>query len=59
MPGDIRLQILLLEKYARSTFDVVGNLALDLAFRVLKWLSVRELVGVESVRFVLSCPIPS
>ncbi|KAF8192949.1 hypothetical protein BJ912DRAFT_961474 [Pholiota molesta] len=26
LPGDIRLQILLLEKYAKSTFDVLGNL---------------------------------
>ncbi|OCH85966.1 hypothetical protein OBBRIDRAFT_738919 [Obba rivulosa] len=49
MPGDIRLQILLLEKYAKSTFDVVGNLAPELAFKVLKWLSVPELMGVESV----------
>jgi pyrimidine and pyridine-specific 5'-nucleotidase len=57
MPGDIRLQILLLEKYAKSTFDVVGNLASDLAFRVLKCLSVRELVGVESVRVFLILPL--
>ena len=49
MPGDIRLQVLLLEKYAKSTFDVVGSLAPDLAFRILKLLSVKELVGVESV----------
>lgn len=49
MPGDIRLQILLLEKYAASTFDIVGNLSQDLAFKVLKWLSVRELLYVEAV----------
>ncbi|KAI0371888.1 hypothetical protein BV20DRAFT_964520 [Pilatotrama ljubarskyi] len=49
MPGDIRLQILLLEKYAKSTFDIVGNLAPDLAFRIFKFLSVRELLGVETV----------
>ncbi|KAH9945563.1 hypothetical protein B0H21DRAFT_694161 [Amylocystis lapponica] len=49
MPGDIRLQILLLEKYAKSTFDVIGNLAPDLVFKVFKWLSVKELMGVESV----------
>jgi len=56
MPGDIRLQVLLLEKYARSTFDVVGNLAPDLAFKILKLLSVKELVGVESVRrFLVDC----
>lgn len=45
------MQILLLEKYARSTFDIVGRLAPDLAFRVLKQLSVKELVGVRGVRF--------
>jgi pyrimidine and pyridine-specific 5'-nucleotidase len=57
MPGDIRLQILLLERYAKSTFDVVGNLAPDLAFKVLKCLSVRELVGVESVRLFVILPL--
>lgn len=49
MPGDIRLQILLLEKYAKSTFDIVGSLSHDLAFKVLKWLSVRDLLRVEIV----------
>ena len=49
MPGDIRLQILLLEKYAKSTFDVVGNLAPDLALKVFKFLSVKELLAVEPV----------
>ncbi|KAG5650231.1 hypothetical protein H0H81_000244, partial [Sphagnurus paluster] len=49
LPGDIRLQILLLEKYARSTFDIVGHLAPDLAFRILKELSVKQLVGVRGV----------
>ncbi|KAI0674245.1 hypothetical protein C8Q78DRAFT_1184312 [Trametes maxima] len=49
MPGDIRLQILLLEKYAKSTFDIVGNLAPDLAFRIFKFLSVKELLAVEGV----------
>lgn len=50
MPGDIRLQILLLEKYAKSTFDIIGNLAPDLVFKVFKWLSVQELLGVEMVQ---------
>ena len=54
MPGDIRLQVLLLEKYAKSTFDVVGSLAPDLAFRILKLLSINELVGVELVRLPCS-----
>ncbi|KZV64245.1 hypothetical protein PENSPDRAFT_588714 [Peniophora sp. CONT] len=49
LPGDIRLQILLLEKYAKSTFDIVGSLAAPLAFGVLKWLNVRELLAVETV----------
>ena len=49
MPGDIRLQILLLEKYAKSTFDIVGNLAPDLALKVFKFLTVKELLGVEPV----------
>ena len=34
----------------KSTFDVVGRLAPDLAFRVLKELTVKELVGVRGVR---------
>ncbi|TFY80623.1 hypothetical protein EWM64_g3394 [Hericium alpestre] len=49
MPGDIRLQILLLEKYARSTFDIIGNLAPDLTFKVLKHLTVPELIALEPV----------
>ncbi|TFK50497.1 hypothetical protein OE88DRAFT_1631183 [Heliocybe sulcata] len=49
MPGDIRLQILLLEKYAKSTFDIVGNLAPDLSFKILKLLNVKELLAVEPV----------
>ncbi|KAI0001180.1 hypothetical protein BJV77DRAFT_1063694 [Russula vinacea] len=49
LPGDIRLQILLLEKYARATFDIVGNLSPDLAIKIFKHLSASELVGVESV----------
>jgi hypothetical protein len=54
MPGDIRLQILLLEKYARSTFDIVGNLAPPLVLRVFGLLTVRELLGVESVSYPLA-----
>ena len=49
LPGDVRLQILLLEKYAKSTFDVVGNLAPELAFKILRRLSVRDLLRLESV----------
>ncbi|KZT25821.1 hypothetical protein NEOLEDRAFT_1132791 [Neolentinus lepideus HHB14362 ss-1] len=49
MPGDIRLQILLLEKYAKSTFDIIGNLAPDLSFKILRLLNVKELLAVEPV----------
>lgn len=56
MPGDIRLQILLLEKYAKSTFDIIGNLAPDLTFKILKHLTVQELLAVEPVR--TSCRLP-
>lgn len=52
MPGDIRLQILLLEKYAKSTYDIVGNLAPGLVYKIFKYLTVEELIGVESV-----CPL--
>lgn len=48
-PGDIRLQILLLEKYAKATFDIIGNLAPELAFKVLKHLRVPELLALEPV----------
>ncbi|KAG8221468.1 hypothetical protein J3R82DRAFT_1675 [Butyriboletus roseoflavus] len=44
LPGDIPLQILLLQKYLRSTFDIVGTLAPELALRILKELSVQEVV---------------
>lgn len=53
LPGDIRLQILLLEKYAKTSFDVVGSLAPDLAFRVLKELKVQEVVGCAAVSILL------
>ncbi|RXW16614.1 hypothetical protein EST38_g9240 [Candolleomyces aberdarensis] len=49
LPGDIRLQILLLEKYLKSTYDILGCLAPDLAFRILKYLTVKELLAVEPV----------
>lgn len=49
LPGDIRLQILLLEKYMKSTYDILGSLAPDLAIRILKHLSVKELLAVEPV----------
>ncbi|KAF6760496.1 hypothetical protein DFP72DRAFT_1042523 [Ephemerocybe angulata] len=49
LPGDIRLQILLLEKYMKSTYDILGGLAPDLGFRILKYLSVKELLAIEPV----------
>ena len=54
LPGDVRLQILLLEKYAKSSFDVVGSLAPDLVFKVLRDLKVQELVGCAAVSLLLT-----
>lgn len=51
------MQILLLEKYAKSTFDILGNLAPNLSFRILKYLSVPELLAVEPVCFVELCTL--
>ena len=53
MPGDICLQILL-EKYAKSTFDVLGNLAPALALKVMKLLSVRGVARVMGVGCLFS-----
>ncbi|KAF9233768.1 hypothetical protein BU15DRAFT_90225 [Melanogaster broomeanus] len=44
LPGDIPLQILLLQKYLKSTFDIVGTLAPELALRILRQLSVKEVM---------------
>ncbi|KAI6040715.1 hypothetical protein EDC04DRAFT_3110694 [Pisolithus marmoratus] len=44
LPGDIPLQILLLQKYLKSSFDIVGSLAPDLALRIFRHLSVTEVV---------------
>lgn len=49
LPGDIPLQILLLQKYLRSTFDVVGTLAPELALRILRELSIKEVVKAGMV----------
>jgi len=49
LPGDIPLQILLLQKYLKSTFDIVGTLAPGLALRILRELSVKEVVKVGLV----------
>ncbi|KAF8915719.1 hypothetical protein CPB85DRAFT_1293006 [Mucidula mucida] len=35
-PGDISLQILLLQRYLKSTYDIVANLAPNLALRILQ-----------------------
>ncbi|KAL4079917.1 hypothetical protein V8B97DRAFT_2020668 [Scleroderma yunnanense] len=44
LPGDIPLQILLLQKYLKSSFDIVGSLSPDLALRVFRELSIKEVV---------------
>ncbi len=49
MPGDVRLQISLLEKYLKYTFDIVGHLTHDVSFHILKHLTVQELLGVATV----------
>ncbi|KAG8684149.1 hypothetical protein FRC08_013854, partial [Ceratobasidium sp. 394] len=49
LPGDISAMIRMLEKYAASTFDIIGNLPEDVAIRVLRNLNVLELLDVETV----------
>ncbi|KAH7100036.1 hypothetical protein BKA62DRAFT_673090 [Auriculariales sp. MPI-PUGE-AT-0066] len=44
IPGDISQQIHLLEKYAKSTFDIISTLPVPLALRVLSFLSPRDLL---------------
>lgn len=51
-PGDIPLQILLLERYAKSTFDVLGSLGDELALRILVFV-------VEGDAFAFSAQTPS
>ncbi|EEB94541.1 hypothetical protein MPER_06629, partial [Moniliophthora perniciosa FA553] len=48
-PGDIPLQILLLQKYLKSTYDILGNLASNLALRILKEFTVQEVVNLALV----------
>ncbi|KAK0199028.1 hypothetical protein F5146DRAFT_1021851 [Armillaria mellea] len=48
-PGDIPLQILLLQRYLRSTYDVLGNLSPELSLRILKEFSVSQLLGLATV----------
>ncbi|KAH7909473.1 hypothetical protein BJ138DRAFT_1010752 [Hygrophoropsis aurantiaca] len=49
LPGDIPLQLLLLQKHAKSATDIVGLLAPPLALRVLKELGIREVLRVGRV----------
>ncbi|QRV76359.1 F-box/WD repeat-containing protein pof1 [Ceratobasidium sp. AG-Ba] len=49
LPGDISAMIRMLEKYAASTFDIVGNLPEDVAMRILGYFNVVELLDVETV----------
>ncbi|OAX42753.1 hypothetical protein K503DRAFT_682620 [Rhizopogon vinicolor AM-OR11-026] len=44
LPGDIPLQILLLQKYLKSSFDIIGSLSPKLALRILREVSVKEVV---------------
>ncbi|KAF8761399.1 A Receptor for Ubiquitination Targets [Rhizoctonia solani] len=47
LPGDISAMIRMLEKYAASTFDIVGNLPEDVAIKILGHLNVMELLEVS------------
>jgi pyrimidine and pyridine-specific 5'-nucleotidase len=42
--------IRMLEKYAASTFDIVGNLPEDVAVQILRHLNIMELLDIETVR---------
>ncbi|OJA10850.1 hypothetical protein AZE42_06129 [Rhizopogon vesiculosus] len=44
LPGDIPLQILILQKYLKSSFDIIGSLSPELALRILREVSVKEVV---------------
>ncbi|KAG1758393.1 hypothetical protein EDD22DRAFT_784016 [Suillus occidentalis] len=44
LPGDIPLQILLLQKYLKSSFDIIGFLAPEIVIQILSKLSVTEVV---------------
>ncbi|KAL5641586.1 hypothetical protein ACGC1H_001905 [Rhizoctonia solani] len=49
LPGDISAMIRMLEKYAASTFDIVGNLPEDVAIKIFAHFDVMELLEVETV----------
>jgi len=49
LPGDISNQIRLLEQYAKSTFDILGHLPPQVAVQVIEYLTVPELLGIETV----------
>ncbi|KAG8905601.1 hypothetical protein FRB99_008599 [Tulasnella sp. 403] len=49
LPGDVSQMIRLLEKYAASTFDIVASLPQEIAARILSFLTVQELLEVETV----------
>ncbi|KAG8777505.1 hypothetical protein FRC15_011287 [Serendipita sp. 397] len=48
-PGDVSQQIRLLEKYRRSTFDILTHLPTNISTVILRFLTVSQLLGVESV----------
>ncbi|PVF92570.1 hypothetical protein CPB86DRAFT_717233 [Serendipita vermifera] len=49
LPGDISEQIRLLEKYRASTFDIIGSLPQKVALLILQYLTVPQLLNVETV----------
>ncbi|KIY61431.1 hypothetical protein CYLTODRAFT_427543 [Cylindrobasidium torrendii FP15055 ss-10] len=48
-PADIRLQILLLEQYLKSTYDIFGNLVPKLGLEILKYFSISQMLDFTLV----------
>jgi hypothetical protein len=59
LPTDISEQIRQLEKYVKSAFDVVGLLPKELGARILRELSVHEVLKVSLVSNPYYFPIHS
>jgi hypothetical protein len=46
-PSDIDGEIALLEKYKRTRFDILGNLDVGLASKVLEHVGIPDLLGLR------------
>jgi pyrimidine and pyridine-specific 5'-nucleotidase len=49
LPSDISEQIRVLDKYARSAFDIVGLLPKEISINILKCLTVYETLKLSTV----------